>query len=109
MKRQFHTAVDYVSHYEADKEILVIAERRWDMYHMLSATQIALCVGLFFGILFRLLYGFFPYGNPFAPFPPTIAAWFETVISLTELVTLIAILAFSIILVAMLYKQKNGF
>lgn len=41
-KRKFHTAVDYISHYEADKKILKLAERRWDIYHILSATKTAI-------------------------------------------------------------------
>lgn len=55
-KRKFHTAVDYISHYEADKKILKLAERRWDIYHILSATKTAIWGGLIFGIILLVCY-----------------------------------------------------
>lgn len=55
-KRELHTAVDYVSHYKADKKILKMAERRWDIYHTLSTTQNALWMALSSGFIIRLFY-----------------------------------------------------
>ncbi len=58
-KRVFLTAVDYVSHSKVDKDTLILAERRWDMYHILSSSIYALCLSLAFGIAFRLYFQLF--------------------------------------------------
>jgi hypothetical protein len=103
-KRQFHTAVDYVSHYKAEKETLVIAERRWDMYHMLSATKIALFWGLLSGVVFRLYYQFvfvanFDWGY-FIPKGFDAVGW-------TEFLASFLIIGFAIALIIALCFQKG--
>ena len=55
-KRQLQTAIDYMSHYDADEKILKLSQRRWDMYHTLSATKTALNWGIIIGICLRALY-----------------------------------------------------
>jgi hypothetical protein len=53
--RQLQSAVDYMSHYNADEKILKLSQRRWDMFHTLSVTKIALKWGLIIGIGTRII------------------------------------------------------
>jgi hypothetical protein len=48
--------LDYVVHSKVDKNLLTLAERRWDMYHILSSTLLALCVAGIAGMAFRVYY-----------------------------------------------------
>ena len=63
-KREFITAIDYVMRSKIDesiKAILTAAERRWDMFHTLTSTYLALLSGLVIGLLSRFLPLFLAY------------------------------------------------
>ena len=52
----FHTAVNYVVHSVDNEKILIMAERRWDLYHILSTTFHTLWLGVTIGLLLRLYF-----------------------------------------------------
>ena len=58
-KRQLLAAFDYVSHSETREKILTLAQRRWDMYHLLASTFHTLWIGSAAGILCRIYYEYF--------------------------------------------------
>lgn len=60
------TAVDYVNHSKVHKKLLTLAERRWDMYHLLSSTFHALWIGLVAGIISRLYFEIFLFESSFS-------------------------------------------
>jgi len=62
----FVTAVDYVGHSEVNEKLLTLAERRWDMYHILSSTFWSLGIGLVVGIMGRLYFEVFLFGSSFS-------------------------------------------
>ena len=52
-RRLFITAMDFADHTKIGKdhkELLILAERRWDMFHTLSSTLFALILGLEFAM-----------------------------------------------------------
>lgn len=55
-KRKFLSVLDYVAHSNADEKILALAERRWDMYHILSSTHHTLRIGIVTAIICRFLF-----------------------------------------------------
>lgn len=98
-KREIHTAVDYVSHYKADKKIQKMAERRWDIYHTLSATEDALWMGLAFGFIIRISYHLL--------FIRTFEINFDNALAIGQLVSLIVIIVLTIPLFIILKRQKK--
>ena len=98
-KRELHTAVDYVSHYKADKKILKMAERRWDIYHTLSSTENALWMGLLFGSIIRIFYHLL--------FVRTFEINFDNSLAKGQLVSLIVIIVIIILLFIILEMQKK--
>lgn len=55
-RRLFISAMDYADHTKLSKdhkELLTLAERRWDMFHTLSSTLLALILGLETAIIVR--------------------------------------------------------
>lgn len=58
-KRQLLAAFDYVSHLEIKEKLLILAERRWDMYHILSSTYHTLWIASLVGLLCRIYYEYF--------------------------------------------------
>jgi len=50
--------LDYIRHRETKEELSKYAERRWDMYHVLSSTWYALAIGFGVGWAFRSYYQF---------------------------------------------------
>jgi len=64
--------LDYIRHRETKEEISKYAERRWDMYHVLSSTFYSLATGFGVGWAFRGYYQF----SIFACAPVTFSAEF---------------------------------
>jgi len=63
-RRMFVTAMDYVVHTKIrkdHKELLTLAERRWDMFHTLSSTLLALILGLETAIIMRFYFWIIPF------------------------------------------------
>lgn len=58
-QREFITAMDYVTHVEVRENLLAMAERRWDVYHVLSSTFHTLWIGVVTGIVGRVYCQFF--------------------------------------------------
>ena len=98
-KRELHTAVDYASHYEADEKILSMAERRWDMFHTLSATEISLGLGWLFGLIIRAVYQFL--------FVGTLKINLYNSLTQVQIGALIIIILLTLILLCMFEKQKK--
>jgi len=58
-QREFITAIDYATHVEVRENLLAMAERRWDVYHVLSSTRYTLWIGVATGIVGRVYCQFF--------------------------------------------------
>jgi len=54
---------DFATNLEADGKVLSYSTRRWDMYILLSSTQYSLLLGLIAGIILRIIYEIFRFGN----------------------------------------------
>lgn len=95
MKNEFHTAIDYATHL-VDKKILTVAKRRWDLFHILSATFYSLWLGLVFGFIIRICFQFILFdGN------------FSVPNSLTEPLILISLFAVSMIMLPVLHFESD--
>lgn len=55
-RRKFLSVFDYVTHSRVEKNVLTLAERRWDMYHILSSTYYTLWIAILVGIICRFYY-----------------------------------------------------
>jgi len=55
-KRRLLAVYDYVSHSEKREKVFILAQRRWDVYHVLKSTFHTLWIGFSVGILCRFLY-----------------------------------------------------
>jgi len=53
---QLLAALDYVSHLETKSMLLILAERKWDMYHILSSTYYTLWIASVVGLVCRFCY-----------------------------------------------------
>lgn len=94
-RRLFITAMDFADHTKIDKDhkaLLTLAERRWDMFHTLSSTLIALVLGLVIGVSAR-----FYFLLCLVPTP---------CFSLAELLALEAIIGSVIILMCLIYRGR---
>lgn len=58
---KLEVVVDYILQRQDSKYIHEYIQRRWDMYHVLSAIKWALFLGALTGIAFRIYYQFFLY------------------------------------------------
>jgi hypothetical protein len=76
LKRKYNIAInevlkvmavfDHVVHHEEGKELSVLSSRRWDLYHLLSATMTTLLIGSLLGIICRAYYQVTHFGFQFS-------------------------------------------
>lgn len=103
-KRKFLSVLDYVSHSCSDEKVLALAERRWDMYHILSSTYLTLGIGVVTAILCRFYYEWTVFNCSFlilnisSPFHAK--AW-------TELVAVVGLLAGIAFLLFFLHRGRQ--
>lgn len=91
-KRKLLAVLDYVTHYNADKGVLTLSQRRWDMYHVLSSIFCSLCLAVVAGIVCRIFCEFTVFNGHFSTiFNVTASA--ETVV-LAFLFVIVAFLLF---------------
>ncbi len=53
--RKLLAVLDHISHSEKKETLLRLQDRRWDMYHLLATTEHALMIGIFCGIILRII------------------------------------------------------
>lgn len=57
-QRKYLTAIDYITHSRAEKNVLTLSERRWALYHILSSTVCSLLLGAIAGTIYRIYFEF---------------------------------------------------
>lgn len=98
-KRKLVAVLDYVTHYDADKGVLGLSQRRWDMYHVLSSTSYSMGIAVGAGIICRIILEFTVFNGAFSIIC--------NVAALIEAVVLAFLLALVTFLLLVLRKQRR--
>lgn len=96
LRRVFVSAMDYADHTKIErdhKELLTLAERRWDMFHTLSSTLLSLGLGLVVGLIIRFYFLLCLVPTPY--------------FSLAELISLELIIGGIVILICLIYRGRT--